>query len=76
MATLHIKNFDDALYERLKARAAAQRRTVAHEVVHLIATSLDGDEEESLLDLEGLGESLWKQRDGAEHVAAERDARD
>jgi plasmid stability protein len=74
MATLNIKNFDDVLYERLKARAARRRRSVAQEVAHLVAESLDRDADASLLDLEGLGEALWKHSSAAAHVAAERDA--
>jgi plasmid stability protein len=76
MATLNIKNFDDALYERLKARAARQRRSVSQEVAHLVAESLDRDAEASLLELEGLGKAIWKDQDAAAHVAAERDAWD
>ena len=74
MATLNIKNFDDALYERLKQRAAAQHRSVAQEVTHLLATAVGGKPRPSILELEGLGRALWQGESAAQHVARERDA--
>lgn len=74
MATLNIKNFDDALYERLKRRAAAQHRSVAQEVTHLLQAAVGEERRPSLLELEGLGRVLWAGEDAAAHVARERDA--
>lgn len=74
MATLNIKNFDDALYERLKQRAAAQHRSVAQEVTHLLATAVGAEPRPSILELEGLGRELWQGESAARHVARERDA--
>jgi len=74
MATLNIKNFDDALYERLKQRAAAQHRSVAQEVTHLLQAAVGAERRPSLLELEGLGRALWAGEDAAVHVARERDA--
>ncbi len=76
MATLHIKNLDDALYEKLKKRAEAQHRSVAQEVTHILSETLDGARKLSILELEGLGRELWAGRDAAEHVASERDSWD
>ena len=36
MATLSIKNFDDELYEKLKAQAEAHHRSIAGEVTTII----------------------------------------
>lgn len=76
MATLNIKNFDDELYDRLKERAALQHRSVAQEVTHIVATTLATSQPLSLLDLEGLGQQLWKEVDAAKHVSDERDSWD
>lgn len=40
MATLSIKNFDDALYEKLKAQASAHHRSIAGEVTVIIERAL------------------------------------
>jgi len=57
MAILNIKNLPDALYERLKARAEQQHRSVAQEVTHILDQVLGGAEPLSILDLQGLGKS-------------------
>lgn len=41
MAILNIKNFPDELYERLKERAAEERRSVSQEVIVLLEDLLD-----------------------------------
>lgn len=76
MATLNVKNLDDALYERLKIRAEQQHRSVAQEVTRILTESLSEPPLLSLLDLEGLGRDVWDGRDAAKHVAAERDSWD
>lgn len=40
MATLSIKNFDDELYEKLKAQAQAHHRSIAGEVTVIIERAL------------------------------------
>ena len=76
MAILNIKNLPDALYERLKARAEQQHRSVAQEVTHILDQVIGGAEPLSILDLEGLGKSVWTNVDAAAHVDAERRAWD
>lgn len=76
MATLNIKNFPGALYRRLKERARRERRSVAQEVTHLLEQALEEPERLSILELEGLGEELWREQDAASHVARERDSWD
>lgn len=41
MASLTLKNIPDSLLERLRARAAADRRSVTQEMIHLLEVSLD-----------------------------------
>ena len=72
MATLNVKNMPDALYEKLKARAKHQRRSVAQEVTSLLAAALDSPAPLSIMDLQGLGKDLWQDVDPAAHIESER----
>lgn len=45
---------------------------MAQQVTHLLEKALEEPEPLSLLELEGLGEDLWRDGDAAEHVARER----
>ena len=72
MAILNIKNLPDGLYERLKVRAEQQHRSVAQEVTHILDQVLGRDEPLSILDLQGLGKSVWTGVDATAHVDAER----
>jgi plasmid stability protein len=72
MAILNIKNLPDGLYERLKVRAEQQHRSVAQEVTHILDQVLGRDEPLSILDLQGLGKSVWTGVDATAHVHAER----
>lgn len=74
MATLNVKNFPDQLYERLKAIAEAERRSVASQVTHLLEQATATSEELSILELRGLGKDYWSDLDAADHVRRERDA--
>lgn len=76
MATLNIKNFPGALYGKLKERARREHRSMAQEVTHLLEKALAEPKPLSILDLEGLGEELWRDEDATAHVAEERDAWD
>ncbi len=76
VATLNVKNLPDALYEKLKARAKRQRRSVAQEVAVLLSTALETPEALSILDLQGLGKDLRDGVDTAVHVEVERAAWD
>lgn len=72
MATLNIKNFPNALYRRLKERARAQHRSMAQEVTHILERVLEEPDVHSILDLEGLGEEVWREVDASDHVDRER----
>ena len=76
MATLNIKKLPDALYRKLKDRARRERRSVAQEVTHILASALDADTPLSILELKGLGKEHWREVDAADHVRAERDSWD
>jgi plasmid stability protein len=72
MATLNVKNLPDGLYEKLKARAKRERRSVAQEVTLLLSRAVEAPETLSILDLKGLGRARWRGVDAADHVATER----
>lgn len=72
MATLNVKNLPDGLYRKLRARAKRERRSIAQEVVSILAAELETQERRSLLDLEGLGREVWQGVDAAEYVEQER----
>jgi plasmid stability protein len=72
MATLNVKNIPDELYEKLRARAERQHRSVAQEVTHILSEALEVTRPLSLLDLEGLGKEIWEGVDAAEYVDEER----
>ena len=72
MATLNVKNLPDALYRKLKARARREHRSVAQEVTHLLAATLETPAPLSILELRGLGKELWRGIDTAAHVEGER----
>ena len=55
MAVLNVKNFPDALYKKLKARAKREHRSVAQEVTHLLSDALETAKPLSILELKGLG---------------------
>ena len=44
MSVLHVRNVPDALYERLRRRAEAQRRSLSAEVITLLTRALDEEE--------------------------------
>lgn len=72
MAILNIKNFPESLYELLRERAKREHRSVSQEVIHLLAETLETEEPGSILELRGLGKSLWTDLDAVRHVAEER----
>jgi plasmid stability protein len=76
LATLNVKNFPDALYRKLQARARTERRSVAQEVAHILSEALEQAKPLSILELQGLGKELWKDMDAGEHVRRERAAWD
>jgi plasmid stability protein len=76
MATLNVKNFPPDLYERLKERAEAERRSVAQQVVRLLEKAVEDETPLSVLRLRGLGKESWRGVDAARYVAEERGAWD
>ncbi len=72
MATLNVKEFPDELYGRLKVRAERERRSVAQEVIHLLAAAVAEPEPLSILALRGLGKEHWAGVEAGEHVERER----
>ena len=74
MATLNIKNLPDPLYNKLRASARRQRRSLAQEVIHLLSQAIEEPASLSILDLRGLGRQHWRGVDPARHVAKERRA--
>ena len=44
MSVLHVRNVPDVLYERLRRRAEAQRRSLSAEVITLLTRALDEEE--------------------------------
>ena len=72
MATLNIKNLPDGLYEKLRARARREHRSIAQEVTHLLSGVLETQEPLSILELQGLGKELWQGIEPAVHVDHER----
>ena len=49
MATLNIKKFPDALYNKLCARAESKHRSISQEVIHLINQVMKEPESHSIL---------------------------
>lgn len=76
MATLNVKDFPDDIYERLKADAQRERRSIAQQVVHLLDLATRTESVRSILDLRGLGKEAWRDIDAADHVRRERDTWD
>ena len=72
MAILNIKNFPDELYDELKDLAAREQRSVSQQVVHLLKRAVEGPAQTSVLELRGLGRSLFEDVDAAQHVESER----
>ena len=72
MATLNVKNFPGDLYESIKLRAAAEHRSVAQQVVHLLEKAIEAETPLSILELRGLGKETWAGVDAARYVAEER----
>ena len=73
MSILNIKNFPDDLYERLRERAKEDRRSISQEVIQLLTEAVDSSRPRSILELRGLGRSVWTGVEATRHVAQERD---
>ena len=76
MAALNIKNFPDALYDRLKVLAGQQHRSVSQQVIHLLSQIVEKPEPASILELGGLGKEIWEGIEPDDFVAKERSSWD
>lgn len=76
MSILNIKNFPDDLYERLRERAKEDRRSISQEVIQLLTEAMESPRPRSILELRGLGKSIWSDVEATRHVAKERDGWD
>ncbi len=74
MATLSIKNFPDALYEKLKELARQEHRSLAQQVTYILNQAVEQEKPISILGLEGLGKEIWEGIDAVEYVRQERDS--
>jgi len=74
MATLNVKKFPDDIYARLQAMAEREHRSVAQQVIHMLAQATDERSKLSILELRGLGREAWAGITPTDHVAAERDS--
>lgn len=72
MATLNIKNLPDPLYRKLRARAKRERRSIAQEVIRILADAVEAPDVGSILALRGLGKEIWDDVDPVRYVAEER----
>jgi plasmid stability protein len=72
VATLNIKNLPDPLYEKLKARAEREHRSIAQQVTQMLEEALREPEPLSILELQGLGKEVWQDVEAVAHVEEER----
>ncbi len=73
MAILNLKSVPDELYRSLQERAKRHYRSVSQEVLCILNDALGTPEQESILELKGLGKARWEGVDAAKHVAELRD---
>jgi plasmid stability protein len=72
MAMLTIKNVPGPLHQKLLVRAMRGGRSVAEEVIQILAQATEEPASLSILALKGLGKEVWRGVDPAAHVAEER----
>ena len=72
MSILNIKRLPDDLYEKLRALARRQHRSVSQQVIHLLDQALEEPQPLSILDLRGLGKEHWENVDEEAFIAGER----
>ena len=72
MATLNVKNLPDSLYNKLRARAKRDRRSLAKEIIQILTQATEEPTPLSILDLKGLGKELWRGLEAAAFVEQER----
>jgi len=74
VATLNVKKFPDDIYRRLQSMAEREHRSVAQQVIHMLAQATGEQAKHSILELKGLGKEAWAGANATDHVAAERDS--
>jgi len=56
MSILHVRNVPEQLYERIKARAETQRRSLSAEVIALLESALEEAERDTATTLQAIRE--------------------
>ena len=72
MAVLNIKNLPDELYEALRMRAKAERRSLSQEVVRILEREVDRPRKHKISELKGLGKVLWRKTNVERYLERER----
>ncbi|HEY7675778.1 MAG TPA: hypothetical protein VIG69_01810 [Candidatus Methylomirabilis sp.] len=72
MAVLNIKNLPDELYEALRARARAERRSLSQEVVRILEREMGRPRKHKVSELKGLGKELWRKVGVERYLKRER----
>ncbi len=72
MPTLNIKGLPAPLYQKLKARARQQHRSLSQEVTHILSQAVERPPQLSITAMRGLGKELWTGIEATEHVERER----
>lgn len=73
MATLNVKDFPDALYQKLKKQAKREGRSVASEVQVLLAEALLRPRKYTVNDFRGVGAEIWQGVDIQKFLDRERE---
>lgn len=76
MATLNIKGFPDDLHEALRGLAEREHRSLAQQVIHMLAAAVEDGPVVSILELRGLGRTSWDPVEPARQVERERSSWD
>jgi plasmid stability protein len=71
MAQVVIRNIDDGVLERLKARASAQRKSMEQSLRELLTDAAKPDRDELLSELERIQAMVPSRKPGADYPAAE-----
>ncbi len=72
MAVLNIKNVPDDLYEALRKRARAERRSVAQAVIRILEREVGRARKHKISELRGLGQDLWRKVNLERYLQRER----
>ncbi len=72
MAILNIKNLPDDLYDALRRRAKAERRSVSQEVLRILEREMGRPRKHKISELKGLGKALWRRVDVERYLERER----